>query len=131
MNCWQAAMGDQFAIEEPHKIAFTDRSEVGHAMPVSPTANTHSPQGEGEVRASPIFARQPREDVYMGSPYETHLRPPETVLSPVSSRCQAYAESGVTSPGGTNVTGAAESHREADQSSMADELSESQPSIYF
>lgn len=131
MNCWQAAMGDQFTIEQPHKIPFADRSEGSHAMPVSPTVNTRGPQGEGEVRASAIYAWQPREDVHMGSPYETHLLPPGMVSSPVYLRYQASAKSGVTSPDGTKVTGVGESHREADQSTMADELSKSQPSIYF
>ncbi|KAJ5141174.1 hypothetical protein N7476_009081 [Penicillium atrosanguineum] len=134
MDRWQAAIGNTFTIEQPQRIPFTGSSGVGHAMPISPTAHTHPPQGEGEVRGSALYAWQPREDVHMGNPYETHLRPPGMVSSPVYSRGQA-SRSGVTSPDRllefTSITGTDESQRENDQSTKADELSKSQPSIYF
>lgn len=139
MYRWQAAMGDQFTIEQLPGIPFTNCSGGGHSMPISPAANnTHGPQGDGEAPGSPvIYAWQPREDIRMESPYETHVRRPGTMSSPVCSRSQVTAGSGVTSPAGglpdyANVTGAGEGHsRETGRPTMADELSKSNPSIYF
>ncbi|KAJ5670714.1 uncharacterized protein N7477_006077 [Penicillium maclennaniae] len=132
MKRWQAAMGDQFTIEQPRAKPFTESSGGGYATPILRTASTPS-FGEGEARGSTLDAWQPREDVHMGSSYETHLRPLEMMSAPVRSRGQAW--SGVTSPDRspelTNVTGTDEGRKEFDQSIMADELSKSQPSIYF
>lgn len=134
MDRWQAAIGDQFNVEQPQARPFTESSGGGDAMPISPTANPHSPQGDVEVRRSALYAWQPKEDIHMRRPYETHPRPPGVVSPPVYSRDQASG-SGVTSPDRspefTNVTGPSESRRETDQSTMADELSKSKPGIYF
>ncbi|KAJ6115968.1 hypothetical protein N7523_006385 [Penicillium sp. IBT 18751x] len=130
---WQAAMGDQFTIEQARAKPFTESSGGGHATPILRTASTPS-FGEGEARESTLDAWQPREDVHMGSSSETHHQPLEMMSAPVHSRIQASG-SGVTSPDRSpelsNVTGTGESHEEPDQSTMADELSKSQPSIYF
>jgi hypothetical protein len=129
-------MGDQFVMEQPQRVPFTDSSGAGYSIPISPAMNdTHSPQAEAQ--ASPaIYDWQPREDVHMGSPYETRLRPPGMVSSPVYSGCQAAGSEGVTSPTDglpeyANVTGKEDGLRDIRQSTMADELSKCKPSIYF
>lgn len=136
MDRWQAAMGDQFVMEQPQRVPFTDSSGAGYSIPISPAVNdTHSPQEEAQ--ASPaIYDWQPREDVHMGSPYENRLRPPGMVSSPVYSGCQAAGSEGVTSPTDglpehANVTGTEDGLRDIRQSTMANELSKSKPSIYF
>lgn len=142
MERWLAAMSDQFTIEQPQGLPFTDTSS-GYRMPISPGQNvTHSPRVEVEAQGpSAIYTWQPREEIHMGSPYEAHLRLHVTRSSPVYSRGPGNAgPDGVASPAVglpeyTNVTVAGESGHsrvsEGGESARAEELSKSKPSIYF
>lgn len=145
MERWLTAMSDQFTIEQPQDVPIPATSD-GYTMPISPTQdnNTYSPRVGMEAQVpSEMYAWQPRDGVHTGSSYETHLRPPEIVSSPVYSRDQATAGSeGVASPAGgqpayanVSVTGEGSQERvpgsRGRQSTRAEELSKSKPSIYF
>lgn len=148
MDRWFAGMSHQFSIEQTHNpsVPFTEPSEGSFEMGQSPNNPSHSSiQSPGENMDAGVpstsYAWPPRRDISMGSPYETHLRPPEMMSSPVLSRGQATGESdGVASPAGgvqeyTNVAmfseGGPARPIERTPATAAEELSKNRPSIYF
>lgn len=138
MEHWRIAMSDHFLIEQSQEAPFTESSGLEYSMPVSSQITSDTPQDDMHTKiSSGIYAWQPR-DVQMGSSYGTDLRPPGMVSSPVYSRGHTAVEpEAVTSPteGSSeyaDITRAIEGHsRGTAQSTMADELSKSHPSIYF
>ncbi|OKO97664.1 hypothetical protein PENSUB_9955 [Penicillium subrubescens] len=127
MDHWLAGMSHQFTVEPPQtpNAHFTELSEGGFVIPQLPNhlhpshGSIHSPGVNIDAReASTSYAWPSQENISMGSPYETHLRPPGMVSSPLYSRGQATGGSdGVASPAGgvqeyTNVAISSESGAE-------------------
>jgi hypothetical protein len=153
MDHWLAGMSHQFTMEPPQtpNAHFTELSEGGFVIPQLPNhlhpshGSIHSPGVNIDAReASTSYAWPSQENISMGSPYETHLRPPGMVSSPLYSRGQATGGSdGVASPAGgvqeyTNVAMSSESGAvglarpgESAPATRAEELSKNRPSIYF
>lgn len=135
MENWQAAMSDQFLIEQSREVPFAGSSEVGYSMPMLPQNDNDTPRIGVDARASSATSSwHPREDLQIGSSYGTELRPSE-LISPIDPRDHTVAGSeGITSPaeGYIDATREIENHSQvAVQCTMADELSKSKPSIYF
>jgi hypothetical protein len=146
MERWLAGMSHQFTIEQTPNATGMEPSDGGFAIPRSPNhpnhGSIHGPDVDmnaGEPSTS--YGWPPRGEVSMGSPYETHLRPPGMISSPVYSRGQATGGSdGVASPtgGGQEYTNLAISNEsgparpvESTPATRAEELSKTRPSIYF
>lgn len=134
MDRWLTAMSDHFTIEQP-QVAHGN----SYAISMSPTRDhTHSTSvGVGTQVPSGMYAWQPRDGVHLGSSHETYLRPPEMVSPSIYSRHQVSAESGVLAspardlPGYSSVERSHTSIPADGQSTGAEKLSKSQPSIYF
>lgn len=149
MEHWFAGMSHQFTLEQPQtpNAPFTkEPMDGGFEIPQSPNHPSHgSIPGPGVImdagKPSTSYAWPPRGDSSMGSPYETHLRPPRVMSSPVYSQSQATGGSdGVASPAGgvqeyTNVAMSSEGEPirpvERAPATRAEELSKDRPSIYF
>lgn len=150
MDHWLAGMSHQFTVEQSQtpNAHFTEPSEGEFVIPRSPNHPSHGSIHSSSVnmnseQASTSYAWPPRGDIPMGSPYETHLRPPGMVSSPLYSRGQATGGSdGVASPAGvqeyTNIAMSSESGPvgparpvESAPATRAEELSKNRPSIYF
>jgi hypothetical protein len=148
MDHWLAGMSHQFTLEQPQTLnaPFTEPAEGSFVIPRSPNHPSHgSIHGPGvnmdAGKPSTSYAWPPRGDSSIESPYETHLRPPRVMSSPVYSRSQATGESdGVASPAGgvqeyTNVAMDSEGEPtrvvESAPATRAEELSKIRPSIYF
>ncbi|OJJ70138.1 hypothetical protein ASPBRDRAFT_129873 [Aspergillus brasiliensis CBS 101740] len=135
---WKASMSDQFTLTQSQSVAVADEPGMSHVVSASPAATTvhsRSPQGEIEAPAPASFAWHPGEDVHMdSSPYNVYLQPPGMVSSPVYPRDPAPGPTEAIVhpfPEFNNAAAMGDSGKENDQSTMADELSKSKPSIYF
>ncbi|GKZ26555.1 hypothetical protein AbraIFM66951_002612 [Aspergillus brasiliensis] len=135
---WKASMSDQFTLTQSQSVAVAHEPGMSHIVSASPAATTvhsRSPQGEIEAPGPASFAWHPGEDVHMdSSPYNVYLQPPGMVSSPVYPRDPAPGPTEAIVhpfPEFNNAAAMGDSGKENDQSTMADELSKSKPSIYF
>ena len=140
MYHWQSSMGDQFVIQQ-QVMAPTETSGFGYSVssPATESPSAHREEIQAPGPGSAIYAWQSNEDshVQVGSPYDMHFQPAGVVSSPVyhnHNLKDPTPGSTVTTPdrlpefGNSMVTS---ERTENEQSTRAEELSKSNPSIYF
>lgn len=134
MERWMTAMSNQFAIEQPGDGSVPEPFLGGYTVPVAPAQDDIRAGIEAQTQSG-IHAWQPRDETH-GS-QESRRQPPEMLPysgSHASAGSEAIASPARGAPGCSNASVLGEDSvrvAERGQSNRAEELSTSEPSIYF